>query len=224
MKPKKTIKANLENKRSVFFKIGLVLTLAIVFTAFEWSTKAINSEGWDDINLTTDETDYLPPITEHLKPKPPEPPKIIPTELKPVDKDVETPINFITNEPVDSVIFTFHPPISKEPDETVYEQFEISILPEFPGGEEELLKWIKKATKYPEIAKENGISGRVFIDFVINKQGKVTDVMLKNGVDPYLDAEAIRVVKLMPDWKPGFHNGDYVKVHYTIPIKFKLDN
>ena len=85
-----------------------------------------------------------------------------------------------------------------------------------------LMQYLGKNTKFPQIAKENGIQGRVFIQFVINKTGKVVNVEVVRGVDPYLDKEALRVVKAMPKWKPGKQRGKAVKVSYIVPINFKL--
>jgi len=95
-------------------------------------------------------------------------------------------------------------------------------MPEFPGGEIELRKYIGKSVKYPVIAQENGIQGRVYISFVVSKKGEVTEVKVARGVDPNLDKEAIRVVKAMPKWKPGKQRGKAVKVSYTVPINFVL--
>ena len=101
--------------------------------------------------------------------------------------------------------------------------FIVEEMPEFPGGEEELLKFVTENTKYPEVAKEKKIQGKVFVQFVINKDGNVEDVKLAKGVDPLLDEAAIDVVKSMPQWKPGTQRGQAVKVSYTIPVNFKLD-
>ena len=95
-------------------------------------------------------------------------------------------------------------------------------MPEFPGGEEALRKYIAQSVKYPVIAQENGIQGRVYVSFVVNTKGKVTDVKIARGVDPNLDKEAIRVVNAMPAWKPGKQRGKAVKVSYTVPINFVL--
>jgi len=83
-----------------------------------------------------------------------------------------------------------------------------------------MIKWISANVKYPEIAKENGITGKVFVQFVIDKNGKVTDVQIIRGVDPYLDKEAIRVVSSMPAWTPGKQRGKTVKVSFQLPITF----
>lgn len=98
----------------------------------------------------------------------------------------------------------------------------VEINPSFPGGEEELMKYIRDNLRYPVIAAENNIEGRVTIRFVVNKRGEVTDVTVLRGLDPACDNEAIRVVKSMPKWIPGKQNGVAVNVYYTLPIVYKL--
>lgn len=98
----------------------------------------------------------------------------------------------------------------------------VEINPSFPGGEEELMKYIRDNLRYPVIAAENNIEGRVTIRFIVNKRGEVTDVTVLRGLDPACDNEAIRVVKSMPKWIPGKQNGVAVNVYYTLPIVYKL--
>lgn len=99
---------------------------------------------------------------------------------------------------------------------------DFEVRPEFPGGDEAMIKWVTSEVKYPDIVKENFITGKVFVQFVIDRGGKVTDVKILKGVHPLLDEEAIRVVKTMPDWKPGMSKGVPVKVSFQFPINFKL--
>jgi protein TonB len=98
----------------------------------------------------------------------------------------------------------------------------IEEKPEFPGGQEALLTYIAKNTVYPDSAKENGIEGKVFISFVINKEGYVTRVKTIRSVHPLLDNEAVRVIESLPQWKPGKQRGQYVNVQFQIPINFTL--
>jgi TonB family protein len=105
----------------------------------------------------------------------------------------------------------------KEEPYTMVEQ-----MPQFPGGPAELLKYIAKNLKYPVIAQENGIQGKVILRFVVSAQGQVEDVKVIRSLDPYCDKEAIRVVKSLPQWIPGKQNGRNVPVYYTCPIVFKL--
>ncbi len=98
----------------------------------------------------------------------------------------------------------------------------VEDMPEFPGGEIALLKWINKQVNYPIIAQENGITGRVHMNFVINETGSIENIIVTRGVDPSLDKEAIRVIKKMPKWKPGKQRGKNVKVSFSLPINFQL--
>ncbi len=100
---------------------------------------------------------------------------------------------------------------------------DVEVKPEFPGGDMELMKFLAQNTKYPKVAQEKGVSGRVFVQFVIDKKGNVTKVKTLRGVDKVLDAEAERVVKSMPKWKPGTIKGKAVSVIYQLPINFKLN-
>jgi len=105
-------------------------------------------------------------------------------------------------------------------DNNVYQIVE--VMPEFPGGEMALRKFISTSVKYPIEAQENGIQGKVYITFVVNKEGEVTDAKVVRGVDPSLDKEALRVVNNLPKWKPGKQDGNKVNVNYTVPISFVL--
>ena len=94
--------------------------------------------------------------------------------------------------------------------------------PSFPGGQGALMQWLRDYIKYPVIAAENGIEGRVIVQFVVSKTGSISDVRVARGVDPSLDKEAVRVVSNMPKWTPGKQNGTTVNVRYTLPVTFKL--
>jgi protein TonB len=100
--------------------------------------------------------------------------------------------------------------------------FIVEEMPEFPGGEQALHKFLASNIEYPVIAQENGIQGRVYVKFVVNTDGSITDVEIARGVDPSLDKEALRVVRSMPKWKPGKQRGKAVRVSYTVPINFVL--
>jgi len=98
----------------------------------------------------------------------------------------------------------------------------VEQMPSFPGGMPALMKWLSDNMKYPPIAAENGVQGRVIVQFVVEKDGSVTDVHVARSVDPSLDKEAVHVVKVMPKWIPGKQNGSAVRVKYTVPVLFKL--
>ena len=115
-----------------------------------------------------------------------------------------------------------HKAIAEDTDKTVHTVVE--QMPEFPGGTAELLKYISQNIKYPAVAAENGIQGRVTLKFVINKNGEVGQITVISGVDPLLDKEAIRVVSTMPKWIPGKQNGKAVSVYFNLPVVFRLLN
>lgn len=108
----------------------------------------------------------------------------------------------------------------KEEENTVFEYVE--QMPSFPGGDAALMQYLSKNIKYPPLAEENGIQGRVICTFVVERDGSVSDIRIKRGVDPSLDKEAMRVVSAMPKWIPGRQNGQMVRVKYTLPVTFRL--
>jgi protein TonB len=98
----------------------------------------------------------------------------------------------------------------------------VEEMPEFPGGQSALMKYLSENIRYPVIAQENGIEGRVICSFVVERDGSITDVQVVRGVDPSLDREAVRVIQSMPKWKPGKQRGKPVRVRFTLPIVFRL--
>lgn len=112
------------------------------------------------------------------------------------------------------------PEPSKEEENKVFDVVEEN--PSFPGGQAALMKWLNENINYPVIAAENGIEGRVIVQFVVSKTGQISDVRVARGVDPSLDKEAVRVVSNMPNWTPGRQNGTTVNVRFTLPVTFKL--
>ena len=113
-----------------------------------------------------------------------------------------------------------------EVEEEVDEQQIFQVVeeaPEFPGGHKECMAFLSKNIKYPQISQENGVQGRVIVQFVVNADGSITDPTVVRGIDPYLDKEALRVINLMPKWKPGKQRGKAVRVRYTLPVKFNLN-
>ena len=115
--------------------------------------------------------------------------------------------------------------VEEKEDDKIYEFHNIEQMPRFPGDPGDnsvLLQWLGKNTKYPPVAEENGIQGRVTCTFVVEKDGSITDVRVVKSVDPSLDKEAVRVIKSMPHWLPGKQNGHAVRVKFTLPVTFKL--
>ena len=98
----------------------------------------------------------------------------------------------------------------------------VEVMPSFPGGQAALFEWLSQNIKYPVVAEENGVQGRVIVTFVVERNGSITDVQVVKSVDPSLDKEAVRVVKAMPHWIPGKQNGSAVRVKFTVPVTFRL--
>ena len=226
MEIKKSPKADLEPKKVIFTQIGLVVALSLVLIAFEWTTTDVAVSSMQMAEDVVAEEEIIP-ITrqEEVKPPPPPPPPKVSDVLNIVDDDVELDDELVlmdteSNENITVDYKAVEVQEEEEADAPVF--FIVEEMPVFPGGEEALRKYIAQSVKYPAIAQENGIQGRVFVAFVVNTKGEVTDVKIARGVDPNLDKEAIRVVNSMPKWSPGKQRGKAVKVSYTVPINFVL--
>ena len=227
MEIKKSPKADLENKKGIFFEAGLALALAILLLAFEWKSSTEEVSLFDTVAEPPAEEEIIPITQQMLKPPPPPPaaPKLsdllnivedesnIDEELEIEDADDDSD----NQEPQNLDDFGDYGDADTG-DEDIF--MVVEDMPQFPGGN--VTKWIAKNVKYPQLAQENGIQGKVFIKFVIEKDGSITDVQVSRGVDASLDKEAVRVIKAMPKWKPGKQRGKAVRVSYTLPINFQL--
>ncbi len=226
MEVKKTDKANLEKKRGIFLQLGYVIVLGLVLLAFEWGTRPtnINSLGeLDDLDL---EEEIIPITRQQNEPPPPPPPPQTTEVINIVEDDVEIEDELIledTEADQDDIIEIVE---FEEEEEEVNEQevfFVVEDMPTFQGQSSDAFRiYIQKNLKYPIIAQENGISGRVFVQFDVNAKGDITNVVVVRGVDPSLDKEAVRVVKSSPKWTPGKQRGRPVRVRFTFPIVFQL--
>lgn len=226
MEVKKTPKADLESKKTVFLQIGLVVVLSLVLVAFEWTSTDVNVDfSLQDEDIEVEEE--IIPITrqEEVKPPPPPPPPAVADILNIVEDDVELDeeLEIMDTEMSQDDIVDFSNMVFEEETRDEGEIFMIvEEMPEFPGGTEALQRYLSQSVRYPVIAQENGIQGRVYIQFVINQNGEVTNATILRGVDPSLDREALRVVEAMPKWKPGKQRNRPVRVSYTVPINFVL--
>ncbi len=224
MEAKKTSKADLENKKSIFFQIGLILALVVVLVAFEY-------KSYDKITIdlqarvADDFAEEIIPITEQkVKPPPPPPPKQV-TQIKIVEDDVEVEDDLdIDVEADDETVVEEYIPPSDDDEEVVEAEIftVVESMPSFPGGMGELMKFLGKNINYPTLAKESGIQGRVFINFVVEPNGSISNVKVLRGIGGGCDEEAVRVVKSMPKWSPGKQRGKPVRVSYNLPVKFTL--
>ena len=229
MEIKKTPKADLENKKILLREIGLILALAVVLLAFEWKTydKQISTLGDNTAAVIEEE---MIPITNETPPPPAEAPKIptVSDVIEIVDDDMKIENELIINTEDDKNLGVQIKDYVKGPVEEVIEDEEIPFTiveekPSFQGGDENTFtKWVASKLVYPEIAKENGVQGRVILQFLVGTDGSVSDVKVVRGVDASLDKEAARVVASSPKWKPGRQRNKPVKVRYTFPVIFQL--
>jgi periplasmic protein TonB len=226
MELKKTPKADLENKRNIFVQLGLVVSLGIVLMAFSTydtvksadSLGQLEAQGIEDEVIPVTRVDVAPP------PPPPPPPQVIEV-LNIVDDNVEIEDELdFQGLDADNTTLNYAVPVIQEEKEAEVEEVFVIVedMPEFPGGELALRKWIASNIKYPVIAAENGIQGKVYVQFVVDRDGKVTNARIARGIDASLDQEALRVVNNLPRWKPGMQRGKPVRVSYTVPINFQL--
>ena len=157
-------------------------------------------------------------------PPPPEAPKVEEV-LQIVENDAKVEETAIqASEETGQAVEVKYVPVEVEEEEPEEQQIfqVVEEMPEFPGGMAECLKFLGKNIKYPTISQENGVQGKVIVQFVVNKDGSIVDPVVMRSVDPYLDKEALRVIKTMPKWKPGKQRGKAVRVKYTVPVTFKL--
>ena len=225
MEEKKSPKANLENKKLMFMQIGMIISLLIAWMAFEHKSYDKREIDPSLINREVVIDEEMVEITkqEEQKPQPVEVPKQT-TQLEIVNDDVETEdLNINADVQQDEVIEEYVAPEVVEEEVVEQEIFQIvEEMPAFPGGEKALLEYVAKNIKYPQIARETGIQGRVFVGFVVEPDGSVSNVKILRGIGGGCDEEAMRVIKSLPKWKPGKQRGKAVRVSYQIPVVFKL--
>jgi len=235
MQPKKNEKADLSKNSSLYFVIGLSLILLISWQAIEWKTYDKSLYGYEALDVEEDDDEEIP-ITEQLKtpPPPPPPPPPAPEIIEVVEDEEEVEETVIesteTNE--DEIV---------EVVEVIEEEFEdvdvpfavIEDVPIFPGCEkvakserrncfqEKMNTHIRKNFRYPEIAQEMGIQGRVYVNFIIAKDGSISNIRMR-GPDKNLEAEAQRIISKLPQMTPGKQRGRPVRVPFSIPITFRL--
>ena len=228
MEVKKTPKASLENKRALFIEIGLIVALAVVYIAFNWTSKDVQVSTLEAENQVVQEEEIIP-ITQETPPPPPEAPKIpvLSDQIDIVDDEIEVDNDFLSLEDSDDMGVEIMDYVENVQEEVVGEEASpfqlVEEKPSFMGGDaNQFSAWVNKRLVYPEIAKENGVQGRVTLQFTVEKDGSVTKVKVLRGVDPSLDKEAVRVVSMSPKWKPGKQRDRAVPVTYTFPVYFQL--
>ena len=228
MEKKKSERADLQNKKVLFMEIGCIIALALVYFGFEYTSEEVRTVVLDDNSVITEIEDLIP-ITFETPPPPPAAPKIpvLSDQIDIVDDDIEIDDNMflkLEDDPGSGVEIMDYIEVIDE----VVEEEEIPFMlveekPTFQKGDaNQFSKWVNQRLVYPEIAKENGVQGRVTLQFTLDKDGSLTKVKVVRGVDPSLDKEAVRVVSMSPKWEPGRQRDRAVPVTYTFPVIFKL--
>uniref|UniRef100_A0AB33JB66 Energy transducer TonB n=1 Tax=Prevotella sp. GTC17260 TaxID=3236796 RepID=A0AB33JB66_9BACT len=240
MEVKKSYKANLEDKRLTMFLIGLVLVLSACFVALEY-TATTRQDGVKDL-LSDDDRDDLEMMSamdrqDMISAAPASVSRSVTNKVKPVDHlpevldrlnpntgDAEQGADAAGTKAENGQTETQdQPPVValNQNDEPVSFRI-VQQLPEYPGGMVEFMKWLTKTLKYPVSARQAGIQGRVVVSFIINQDGSIADVRIEKAVHPLLDREALRVVGMMPKWKPGIMYNKPCRTMFSIPINFNL--
>ncbi len=209
-------------------EIGLIISLIVVLVGFKWKSTERNydvSKTREYVNIQEE----MIPITQHLtKPIPP-PPISKAVIINIVDDDIIVEDDIIidaeANQETEIEEYIPYEPLEIEEEEIISEEpifVIVESMPTFPGGMSKLMEYLHNNIKYPTQAKELGIQGRVFVSFVIEKDGSVSDVVLLRGIGGRCDEEAIRVIKNMPKWIPGKQRNIPVRVRFTLPVSFRL--
>ena len=219
----------MDNKRFLFTEIGMIIALLIVWGAFSYTSRE-KKVATLEADQTVVEVEDMVPITEETPPPPEAAPKIpiLSDQIDIVDDNIKVDDSMFQNIEDSNEGFEIMDYIESAPEEETIEEEAIPFQlveekPSFNGGDaNEFSKWVNSRLVYPEIAKENGVQGRVTLQFTVNADGTVSNVKVLRGVDSSLDKEAVRVVSSSPKWKPGKQRDRAVKVTYTFPVIFQL--
>ncbi len=229
MELKKSEKADLESKRGIFLQIGLIFAMAVIFVAFEW-------KSYDKLDVSTfgkqkvvTEVEEMVQITQQNTPPPPPPPPAPSLTLNIVDNtaEINDVISIDAEADQNTQVEEYKaPPAFRQAEEKEVEEQQIFMVvenaPAFPGGDAARMKFLQDNIKYPQMARESGIQGTVYVTFVVERSGAVSDVKILRGIGGGCDEEAVRVVQNMPKWEPGKQRGKPVRVQFNMPIKFTL--
>jgi len=227
MEKKKNKKIDNDNlqTRLGYILSGLVIIIAFVICLMEYTKIDIAGASIDSSLTALDDEEIVEVNPNTPPPPPPPPPPPAPPEevevLEKEDEREETQVMIIDQEDTKNIVIEIEEEEEEEPVvETIFDVVEEN--PEFNGGMAKLYEYLNKNISYPEMAKENGIQGKVFVQFVVWKDGSIRDIKVVKGVHKTLDKEAIRVIKSMPKWKPGKQRGKNVNARFTLPIKFRI--
>ena len=225
MELKKNPKADLESKRQIFLQIGLIIALSFSIMFYEYTSAASEIKDLGDVSMETLEEEDIE-ITRPEEEKPPPPPEEPEApeeiEIKENEEELEKEVEIETAETDQNEMIEMEEEEFSEPFISVEQMPILGKCKDEACTQSEIMKFIARNFKYPEIAKANGIEGRVIIEFVVEKDGKVGRVKILLGLDKHVDKAAIEVVEKLPKFTPGRQIGKAVPVKYTVPIKCSL--
>ena len=232
MQPKKNPKVDLNKNSSLYFAVGLALVLFIIWRGIEWKSYDRSSYLYESLNVIDDDDEEIP-ITEQIKTPPPPPPPPAPEVIEVVEDEEEIEETVIESTETDQEEIVEVEVLEEEFEDVDVPFAIIEDVPIYPGCEnvpkskrrdcfqEQINKHIRKNFRYPEIAQEMGIQGRVFVSFIISKDGTISNIR-KRGPDKNLEREAERIISKLPKMTPGKQRGRAVRVPFSIPITFRL--
>ena len=225
---KKTDKGNLENKRTLFLLLGFVVVLGLVYAGFELFASEDKAPGFtisDDDFIEVKDEDVI--ATDQTPPPPPEPQQQQQAVVLNIVEDnikVSTDFDFGQDVFEDDVVEEIDDEVTVVEDEaeTAPPVYFTEEMPEYPGGMEALNSFLSKEIQYPEVARNNGITGTVLVEFVVERDGRVSNAKVKVPLYPDCDKEAVRGIMAMPRWKPGKNMGKPVRCFYQVPVTFRM--
>jgi periplasmic protein TonB len=224
MEAKKNPKIDLSRKSGLFLNIGFVVSLLLVIAAFEW--KSYDRGDLLDLGQVNDDFEEMTEIPLTQQPPPP-PPKIKQPEIievpdeEEIEEEIEVDLDVEITEDTEIAEIVFEEPIEEEETDKIFQIVENPAT--FKGGIGAFYQYVQKNMKYPSQAQRMGLEGKVFVQFVVGKDGKITDVEVLRGIGAGCDEEAIRVLKNSPAWSPGKQRGRPVRQRMVLPITFKLN-
>lgn len=227
MEIKKAPQADLERGKALSLLLGLVVAISLVFVGLNWTSR-ISEEKIEEAASDFTREDVMLVKDEMPEETPPEPEvqvqvQQLPQEITVVDNSVTIENRFVSideDKPAPPPVVVAAP--EPEVEDQIFEVVEKEA--QYPGGPEAMLKYLRQNVEYPPIAQDNGIQGRVYIEFVVEKDGTPTQFKILKGVDPALDKEALRVAKTMKKWIPGEQQGKKVRSKFKLPVLFRLNN
>ena len=235
MEQKKNPKADLESYRGLFILVGLVFALVVSIVAIEWKTYEKKTAGLGEMEKAETDDEVIPITQRNIKPPPPPPPP--PEQIEVVEDDVELEEELdIASSETDETEEVEFIEMEEETSDEVLNFAVVESVPVFPGCEDkktnaekkacfekQIFKYVNNNFEFPDIAREMGLSGRIYVNFVIEKDGSISNAEVVRGVDENtLDKEALRVVRNLPEMKPAKQRGKPVRMSFTLPINAKL--